>query len=64
MRRRLDDVAIRRRYGGGAHPHLPCLSNLAGLNAIVTSATDILDGLLQVLAYNAIWFSTAPSWRW
>jgi hypothetical protein len=48
----------------GVLTHLPCLSNLAGLNAIVRSATDILDGLLQVLAYNAIWFSTAPSWRW
>ena len=27
--------------------------------AIVGSATDILDGVLQVLVYNVIWFSRA-----
>ena len=43
----------------GVLTHLSCLSNLAGLNAIVGSATDILDGVLQVLVYNVIWFSRA-----
>jgi len=45
---------------GGGLTHLSCLSNLAGLNAIVGSATDILDGVLQVmLVYDVIWFSRA-----
>ena len=43
----------------GVLTHLSCLSNLAGLNAIVGSATDILDGVLQVLVYKVIWFSRA-----
>ena len=56
MRRRLvDDVAIRRRYGG-VLTHLPACLTSPGLNAIVGSATDILDGVLQVLVYNVIWF--------
>ena len=41
----------------GVLTHLPGLIYLAALNAIVGSATDAVDGLLQVLVYNAIWFS-------
>jgi hypothetical protein len=43
----------------GVLTHLPGLIYLAALNAIAASATGIPDAVLQVLAYNLIWFSAA-----
>jgi hypothetical protein len=41
----------------GVITHLPGLVYLAALNAIVGDAEGPLDGIVQVLIYNAIWFS-------
>jgi hypothetical protein len=43
----------------GVLTHLPGLVYVAALNAIVGSATGTLDRLVQVVIYNAIWFSVA-----
>jgi hypothetical protein len=59
MRRRLDDMSLSGAATAGVLTHLPGLVYLAALNAIVASATDTLSGVLQVLIYNAIWFSLA-----
>jgi hypothetical protein len=59
MRRRLDDMSPSGAALAGVLTHLPGLVYLAALNAIVGSATGALDGVIQVLAYNAIWFSLA-----
>jgi hypothetical protein len=59
MRRRLDDMSPSGAATAGVLTHLPGLVYLAALNAIVGSATGTLDGVLQVLVYNAIWFSLA-----
>jgi hypothetical protein len=59
MRRRLDDMSPSGAATAGVLTHLPGLVYLAALNAIVASATDTLSGVLQVLIYNAIWFSLA-----
>ena len=41
----------------GVITHLPGLVYLAALNAIVGEARSPLNGIVQVLVYNAIWFS-------
>lgn len=43
----------------GVVTHLPGLVYLAALNAIVSTQTGAVDALVQVVVYNAIWFSTA-----
>jgi hypothetical protein len=59
MQRRLQGLTVPGAAGAGVLTHLPGLTYLAALNAIVAAASDIVDGLLQVLVYDAIWFSTA-----
>jgi hypothetical protein len=56
MQRRLDGLTVRGAAVAGIVTHLPGLVYLAALSAIVGSATDWLDGLFQILVYNAIWF--------
>ena len=41
----------------GVVTHLPGLIYLAALNAIVNDNQGVVDGLVQVAIYNAIWFS-------
>jgi hypothetical protein len=59
MQRRLQKLTVRGAAGAGVLTHLPGLTYLAALNAIVAAASGVVDGLIQVLVYNAIWFSTA-----
>jgi len=59
MRRRLRDLSLSRAAAVGVLTHLPGLVYLAALNAIVGTAAGIADGVLQVVVYNAIWFSVA-----
>ncbi|WP_433507990.1 GAP family protein [Pseudonocardia halophobica] len=60
MQRRLQGLTVRGAAGAGVLTHLPGLTYLAALNAIVASAAGaVVDGLVQVAVYNAIWFSTA-----
>src|SRR4051812_30068889 len=59
VRRRLDDMSPSGAATAGGLTHLPGLVYLAALNAIVGSATGALDGVVQVLVYNVIWFSLA-----
>jgi hypothetical protein len=59
MQRRLQKLTVRGAAGAGVLTHLPGLTYLAALNAIVAAAPSVVDGLVQVLIYNAIWFSTA-----
>ncbi|GAA4686195.1 hypothetical protein GCM10023215_22000 [Pseudonocardia yuanmonensis] len=59
MQRRLQALTLTGAAGAGVLTHLPGLTYLAALNAIVASASDVVDGLFQVVVYNAIWFSTA-----
>ena len=55
MRRHLQDLSPSRAAVAGVITHLPGLVYLAALNAIVGDAT--LNGIVQVLVYNAIWYS-------
>jgi hypothetical protein len=57
MRRRLQDLSPSGAATAGVLTHLPGLVYLAALNAIAGSATGTLHGVVQVLIYNAIWFS-------
>ncbi|MEU7815897.1 GAP family protein [Pseudonocardia sp. NPDC049154] len=60
MQRRLQGLTVRGAAGAGLLTHLPGLTYLAALNAIVASSSGaVVDGLVQVAVYNAIWFSTA-----
>jgi Sap, sulfolipid-1-addressing protein len=59
MRRRLTNLSPAGAATAGVLTHLPGVVYLAALNAIAHSATGIADGLLQVVVYNAIWFSLA-----
>jgi hypothetical protein len=59
MQRRLQGLTVRGAAGAGVLTHLPGLTYLAALNAIVASASEAVDGVIQVAVYNAIWFSTA-----
>ncbi|MCE3554751.1 GAP family protein [Pseudonocardia sp. RS11V-5] len=58
MQRRLQGLTVRGSAGAGVLTHLPGLTYLAALNAIVAAAAGAVDGLVQVAVYNAIWFST------
>ena len=57
MRRHLQDLSPSRAAVAGVITHLPGLVYLAALNAIVGDARSPLNGIVQVLVYNAIWFS-------
>jgi hypothetical protein len=59
MRRRLKDLSPTGAAAAGVLTHLPGLVYLAALNAIVGTARGTASGLLQVVIYNAIWFSLA-----
>jgi Sap-like sulfolipid-1-addressing protein len=59
MRRRLVDLSPSGAALAGVLTHLPGLVYLAALNAIVATTPGIANGLLQVVIYNAIWFSLA-----
>jgi hypothetical protein len=55
--RRLRNLTPSGAATAGVVTHLPGLVYLAALNAIVNSAAGTLDGVFQVVVYNAIWFS-------
>jgi hypothetical protein len=59
MRRRLQHLSPTGAAAAGVLTHLPGLVYLAALNAIVGNATGTLNGLVQVVVYNTIWFSLA-----
>jgi hypothetical protein len=59
MRSRLQHLSPAGAAAAGVLTHLPGLVYLAALNAIAGDSTGTLDGVLQVVVYNAIWFSTA-----
>jgi Sap, sulfolipid-1-addressing protein len=59
MRRRLADLSHSGAAVVGVLTHLPGLVYLAALNAIVHTATSDVGRVLQVVVYNAIWFSLA-----
>jgi hypothetical protein len=59
MRRRLTNLSPPGAAAAGVFTHLPGVVYLAALNAIAASATGTADGMLQVVLYNAIWFSLA-----
>lgn len=59
MRRRLQDLSPQGAALAGVLTHLPGVVYLAALNAIASSAPGTLDGLVQVVVYNIIWFSVA-----
>jgi uncharacterized protein YjeT (DUF2065 family) len=57
MRRQMQDLSPSKAAAAGVLTHLPGLVYLAALNAIVGDATSTLNGIVQVVVYNAIWFS-------
>lgn len=59
MQRRLRHLTPPVAALAGVLTHLPGIIYLAALNAIISSASGPLDGVLQVAVYNALWFSLA-----
>jgi hypothetical protein len=59
MRRMLQDLSTWTAATAGVLTHLPGLVYLAALNLIVASSASAFNGLIQVVIYNAIWFSLA-----
>jgi hypothetical protein len=59
IRTRLQRLTPSGAAAAGVLTHLPGLVYLAALNAIVATTTRTVDGILQVVVYNAIWFSVA-----
>ena len=57
MHRRLTNLSPAGAATVGVLTHLPGVVYLAALNAIAHSAGGIADALVQVVVYNAIWFS-------
>jgi Sap, sulfolipid-1-addressing protein len=57
MGRRLQDLSPSHAAAAGVLTHLPGLVYLAAMNAIVGDARGTLNGIVQVVVYNAIWFS-------
>ncbi|WP_433298673.1 GAP family protein [Pseudonocardia sp. CA-142604] len=57
MRKRLQHLSPTAAAMAGVVTHLPGLVYLAALNAIVGDATGTVDAVVQVVLYNAIWFS-------
>jgi hypothetical protein len=58
-RGRLQRLSLRGAAATGVLTHLPGLIYLAALHAIATSASGPLDAGVQVVVYNALWFSLA-----
>lgn len=59
VRSRLDDLSTTGAALAGVVTHLPGLIYLAALNAIVATAATVAGGVVQVVVYDVIWFSTA-----
>lgn len=59
VRRRLTDLSLPGAAAAGVLTHLPGVVYLAALNAIAASARNTANGVLQLVFYNAIWFSLA-----
>jgi Sap, sulfolipid-1-addressing protein len=57
MRKRLQQLSPAAAAAAGVVTHLPGLVYLAALNAIVGDAVGTVDAVVQVVFYNAIWFS-------
>jgi Sap, sulfolipid-1-addressing protein len=57
MRKRLQQLSPAAAATAGVVTHLPGLVYLAALNAIVGHAVGAADAVVQVVLYNAIWFS-------
>lgn len=57
LQRRLRHLTVPVAALAGVLTHLPGLVYLAALNAIIGSASGPGNGVLQVLIYNAFWFS-------
>lgn len=57
MHHRLQDLSPSGAAAAGVLTHLPGLVYLAALNAIVSESTGQLNGVVQVVVYNALWFS-------
>ncbi|MBO0872879.1 MAG: GAP family protein [Pseudonocardia sp.] len=59
MRRRTRHLTLPVAALAGVITHLPGIVYLAALNAIVETASGPLNGILQVIVYNVMWFSLA-----
>jgi hypothetical protein len=57
LQHRLDNLTAARAALIGLVTHLPGLVYLAALNAIVSSAATPVNAVVQVVVYNAIWYS-------
>lgn len=57
LARHLRDPSLRVAAGAGVATHLPGLLYLLGLNAIADAEPPLLDGLLAVLVFDAIWLA-------
>lgn len=57
MSQRLQHLSPQVAAAAGVVTHLPGLVYLAALNAIVDDTAHVVDGVVQVVVYNAIWFS-------
>jgi hypothetical protein len=57
MRQHLQHLSPAAAAAAGVVTHLPGLVYLAALNAIVGDAVGTVDAVVQVVLYNAIWFS-------
>jgi hypothetical protein len=57
--RKLRDPSVAVAAGAGMATHLPGLFYLLGLNAIIAAEAGLVDDVLSVVIYNAIWFATA-----
>lgn len=55
---RLRDPSLKILVGAGVATHLPGLLYLAALNAILGGQPSAFQGALQVLIFNALWYST------
>jgi hypothetical protein len=55
---RLRNPSLALAAGAGVLTHLPGLFYLLGLNAIASGDPGLVDGVVDVLIFNAIWFST------
>jgi hypothetical protein len=54
---RLEDPSVASVAAAGVLTHFPGLFYLIALNAISSTDPSLIDGVVQVLVYNAIWFA-------
>ncbi len=57
LRRHLRDPSLRVAAGAGVATHLPGLLYLLGLNAIAAGEPPLVEGLVAVLIFDAIWLA-------